>query len=332
VLSLALVFALAAPAMAWTPIIFNPIHVSPMPVWANGFTGSVISAATSGPIKGIRVQVFDSATSDYVAGGFTDSTGHFTIGVGPGTYKIMFSDPSAAYETQVYLNADTLAAGLTKTVTASNWTSLTTTSLQQAVRVEADVTRSGHPLTVLKGIGITLVQKSAGGHLAAFTGTTNSNGVAAFGGLPHDDYQLQAYDPTGRFGTGALPGWSTYYTYLGGTNNVVALDLPLSVAAQDVVVSVPGRKSSSVTKNRNFTVSGTISKRVTSPKTLTIVAIKGSTVKTFTANITALSSSSTYKCKKVKLSKGTWSVWAVFGGNSSLAPTDSGSGKSIKAK
>ena len=73
----------------------------------------------------------------------------------------------------------------------------------------------------------------------------------------------------------------------------------------------------------SFKVTGSINKRITSPKTLKIVATKGSTTKTFTVALTAKASSTSYS-GKVKLSKGTWTLFALFGGNSTTAPQDSG--------
>jgi len=185
------------------------------------------------------------------------------------------------------------------------------------------VRRVDHPLAKVGGANVILQQKAdSSSHVVMQSSVANSAGSVTFSGQrpQYVTYLASAIDTSGRFYTGSSTGG--WLAFTGNSVHTTYVDLTV-MPAYDCTVTVPASTKYTRSANVSFKVTGSINKRITSPKTLKIVATKGSTTKTFTVALTAKASSTSYS-GKVKLSKGTWTLFALFGGNSTTAPQDSG--------
>jgi hypothetical protein len=309
-----------------------PILIIPPIFFLQGISGHVTDAGTTAAVKGVIVSAYNSSDDTYVWSAVTDASGAFSLYLTPGTYRVEYQDPLKRYGGQWYFDDTNFADGLDVAVTSATWSNADV-HLHTAMTIKYIVRHADHPLAKVGGANVLLQQKdTSSSHIVMQSGVANSAGLVTFGGQRPQGvtYQATAIDTTGRFWTGTSTG--AYLPFVGGTVNTVYIDLTAAGSSFESTVSVPASSKYTRSANVSFTVNGTITKRVTSPKTMKIVAVKGGTTKTFTAAITAKTSSSTYG-GKVKLSKGTWTLFALFGGNSTLAPTDSGLvGRSVVVK
>jgi hypothetical protein len=306
----------ALPAHALPLIVFPPIF------FLNGINGNVTNAGTAGAIKGVIVSAYRVSDGTYVWSSVTDATGHFGLFLATGDYRLQFQDPLKRYGGQWYSDATNYADASNITVTTGNFTTANA-GLLQAMTIKYVVRRLDHPLAKVAGANIILQQKdNISSHVVMQTAVANSSGLVTFSGQRPQGvtYLASAIDTSGRYYTGSSNGG--YLAFAGGTVTTVYADLT-AIPAYDCTVTVPASSKYTRSANVRFTVTGSINKRITSPHTMKIVATRGSTTKTFTIALTPKTSSTSYS-GKVKLSKGTWKLFALFGGNSTTAPQDSG--------
>jgi hypothetical protein len=327
--SLALVvvlfFAWAMPAQALIPI-FLPIQ---------GVSGVV--DGPSGPVQGVIVKAWKWATQEYVWNGVTDSTGHYTLWLAPGTYELQFTDASGNYLEEWYNNKSGWGPGDAISVVSSTFTPINAT-LEYSARMKVIVRRSGHSLTRLPNKAILVQRKKiSDSTLVEIDGTTGSDGTAKFGNLASTGYTYKesAIDTQGWFySTDATSVFLPRYPLTPGTpadNVYIDMQMPLG-SSHDMTLTVPSSKSS-VTHNVNFYVTVTATRKVSGSTKMKIVAKKGSTTKTFSLKKYSYPSSHSTKYRqKLKLpSKGTWKLYALWPGNGTYATTDSITGKTVTA-
>jgi len=315
VLAAALLLALAVPAQA---LLFLPTGV---------IEGHVTDSVSHAALSGIRVDVY-TATGGHIETTFTDSTGHytFTLGtlLGPFTDHVGFTDVTGAHAQTAYSGKVNYLNG-TDIVVGTGDDRIANVAMDPAVVLKTTVMRSGHPFTKLSGklVGATYFESP---NAVYWSGMTGGGGSATLSGLPTQSFFMEVVDPLGSFATTT----TNVGPYGVGQHAAVVIQMPLANLAKDVTVSVP-HANTPQKKNKKFTVTGTMNHRVVAPKTLTILAVKGSTTKSFSVKIKALTSTSTYK-GSIKLGKGTWTLYSVFSGSGVWAPTDSVTGKVVKVK
>jgi hypothetical protein len=206
---------------------------------------------------------------------------------------------------------------------SGGWTPVNA-QLTQAGTIDVVARRAGHSLTFLPGIFV--ITQQSEGHIRQLTATTAGNGLASFPGLlvgvSHPTYMESGIDPTGRF---YAQDADTWHTITAGTSTVYC-DMYPAGASREITPGVPATKYNH-TKGRSFSVSGTFSKSLANGSQIKILAVKGSTRKTFSGKI----KSSKYYVN-VKLPKGYWTLYALFAGNSTFAANDSLNGKSVHVK
>ncbi len=334
-LTVMLLFAWVVPAQALVPII-PPIIILP-PIFQlhiQGISGTVVDVGTAVPLKGIVVYAYDANDGSYVWSGVTNSTGAFTLWLAPGSYKLRFVDAAKQYAETWYLDAANFNDGGTRVVTQDLISPLpSTVQLRQAAKLKTVVRRQGHPYTRMPGKAVLVQQKSAGGEVQAFTGTTASSGYTYFSGLKPNNvtYKESAIDPSGMFYSADATG--TWLPIPGAATTTVYIDLPLANSSYNATITVPSSKSS-VKRNTTFSVAVTASRNITTTQKIEILAKKGSTTKTFyLPKVSHPTGSTTKYLKGIKLSsKGTWKLYAVWPGSSKYATTDSINGKTVTVK
>jgi len=314
VFSATLLFAL--PAHALPIIVFPPIF------FLNGINGTVKASGTEVPIKGIIVSAYKVSDGTYVWSSVTNAAGEFSLFLATGDYRVQYQDPLKRYGGQWYFDDTNYADGLNVTVTSANFSDASV-HLHDAMTLKYVVRRLDHPLAKVGGANVILQQKDDGSsHVVMQTAVANGAGLVTFTGQRPQfvTYLATAIDTSGRFYTGSSSG--SWLAFTGGSTHTTYVDLTV-IPAYDCTVTVPASSKYTRSANVSFTVTGSINKRITSPHTMKIVATKGSTTKTFTIALTPKASSTSYS-GKVKLSKGTWRLFALFAGNGNTAPQDSG--------
>jgi hypothetical protein len=157
---------------------------------------------------------------------------------------------------------------------------------------------------------------------------TPGNGLNVWPGLRPQNvvWQASAIDPTARFWSGSSDGGWVAYT--GNTVNTVAIQLSPAGSSREITPTVPAAKYSEK-RNKAFGVTGKFldNKPIANGSQIKILAVKGGTSKTFNGKI----KSNKYSAS-VKLGKGTWTLYALFGGNATYAANDSLTGKTVKVK
>jgi hypothetical protein len=315
--ALVFAFTLVAPASAFAS-----------PASYGGIAGTVTDDTTHLPMANVIVTVFDYRGS-YVQTVWTDALGHyqFTVGTSDGPYRLVLIDhnPARIYAEQSYSNNGILLDG-TPVAVSSGTTQTCDVQMHRALNIVVVARRQGCPETMLSGMGVGLLYDHGG--LREMNMDMTAGGLADFRGLPivpAATWQLTLFDPNLVFGPPVSTDATSYPT--SGTY-VVSMELPLADMSKDVVVSTPKAKAR-VKRNAGLAFTGTLSRRVTTPKTLTVRAYRlaGATWvlgKSVSAKIKAKKTYSTY-AGSIKLPKlGTWKLVAVFAGNASYVTTNSG--------
>jgi hypothetical protein len=326
-LGVALVLSLgaAAPALA-LPIIIGP--VTPLfPIFPlQWMTGTCKDAGTTAPIQGVVVSGYNATDGSYAWSTVTGADGKYSLFLVPGDYKLQFRDPLGRYGEQWTYNQANMVDSSSGTLASGvnfDWGDI---QLRQAATIKTIVRRAGHPLTVLPGQFIMLQQKSGVGTVQQWSATTGGAGTAAWSALRTFSvtYKESAIDPTGRFYAGdSSAGW---HAVVGGATTVTYAELFPAGASREITPTVPAAKSSQK-RGRSFKVTGKFSKSIANGSQIKVLAVKGSTTKTFGGKI----KSGGYSAN-VKLAKGTWKLYALFGGNSAYAANDSLNSKTVKVK
>lgn len=298
-------------------------------VTAQGVDGTLKDSLTSALIKGVVVSAYDSADDSYVSSTVSDASGSYSLWLPAGkSYKIQYRDPQDRYgENWSGGWPDIQDAEALGPVNASTWIHQPR-FLAKGGTVKVVVTRANHPLTVLPGKWVVEEQKAAITlTMTQWWATTGGDGSATFSGLSAGNagtYKESVVDPIGQFLAADANTWRSVNPYNGTT--VVNASLFVAGPSFEVTPTVPYAKHSQK-KNKSFTASGKFSKSVANGSQIQVLAIKGSTRKTFGGKI----KSSKYYVKVKLPKKGTWTLYALFKGNSTFAPNDSLNGKSIKA-
>ncbi len=160
-------------------------------------TGVVTAQDSGAPLKGIKVFVYEAVGGTWVGQTETGPSGLYGIGrLGPGRYKLQFSDPSGHYAPTYYNNKPDLSSADDVTVTAGLVT-----------RVNARL----KPLGVIAGV---ITAEDTGVpigniHVTAYSTTSSYEtrsgisvdltGAFYVDGLNTSRYKLRFYDPSGRY-------------------------------------------------------------------------------------------------------------------------------------
>ena len=322
---LAVVFACL---MVWA-IPAQALTLLPFPIFfTQGISGTVRDAGTTAPIGGVIVSAYDDSNGVYEWSGVTAADGTYNLWLSPGTYRVEYSDPQNRYGGQWYFDDTNFTDALPITVTSAVWNNGNNINMRQAFTLKTVTQRAGHPLTKIGGAVIILQEKDSGTtHVTTQHGMTPGNGVNVWPGLRPQNvlWEASAIDPTARFWSGSSDGGWVAYT--GGTVNTVAIQLSPAGASREITPTVPFVSKPSQKRNKAFGVSGAFTKALSNGSQIKILAVKGSTTKTFNGKIKSNKYSSS-----VKLGKGTWTLYALFGGNATFAANDSLTGKSVKVK
>ncbi len=327
-LTIVMVFAWVVPAQALDPIIiFPPIIFFPL----TGIDGTVTDSGTSAPIQGIIVSAYKDSDGSYAWSTVTNATGQYSLWLdNADDYKLQFRDPSNKYGEQWANNQANFDDGSDFTPALPYHT--VNVQMHTATTLKNVVRRIGHPYTRIKGSYVIVQQKSAVNTVQTFSKTVDKYAAATFKGLRGTNvtYKESAIDPSGMFYSGDAT--STWLPYYGGTTNTIYIDLYVAGESKNVTITVPSSKST-VNAGSTFAVAVTASRNITTSQKMMILAKKGSTTKRFyLPKVSHPTGGSTKYLKGIKLSKGTWTLYAVWPGSSKYSTTDSVTGKTVKAK
>jgi hypothetical protein len=322
VLAVALAMALAVLPVAQASASF-PFGV------LNGF---VIENGTANRLSGIKVQAFSVSGSAYTPSlsTYTDASGNYAMAVPSGTYRVVFSDPTAnpdqVWADLVWVGSGYLEAGTNVAVIDGTWSPATWAQMNRASLISVNVKRAGQWATPLKGVTVSIVDVPAA---ATRTYTTGADGSVLRGGVPADAYRVTLSDPSGKFGSLVLPGASLTHALTVDDEWTVDGEMPLLHSSANIGVSKPA-SASSVKHGVKLGVSGMLSKRVTTPKKMRLDAYQWSPSamawvlnKTATLKISKLGNKSVYSGSIRLPNAGKWRLVAVFGGNSKYAQSGS---------
>jgi hypothetical protein len=332
--SFALVFGAAAPAQAdlpflpILPIYTPPIFLFPIYWWNNGIDGTVRDQGSNAPIGGIIVSSYETSTGAYYSSSVTAADGTYSIWLPDGQYRLQFRDPSGRYGEEWYSGAANYPGAVN--ISVSGGMTTRNISLNDAAALRVIARREGHPLTLLPGIFTIVQQKDSVNNVRQWSAVTNGSGWSQTSGLlsgaTWPQYTASGIDPTGRFYSYPMSG-NTWGPIVGGTTTAAYLEMRPAGASREITPSVPASKKTNRSANVSFTVYGNFSKSLANGKQIKILAVKGSTQKVFAGTIKYNKYSA-----KVKLKKGTWTLYALFTGNSQFAANDSLVGKVYKVK
>lgn len=308
--------------------IVSLLALSPPALAAQGITGTVRDASSTAVLSGVVVSVFDQAAGDmYVGSDITNASGSYAVFLANGSYLVQFRDPAGRYSDQWWGTGGTPQPESTdaQIVTVSGGWQTVSPGLHRAASIRAVVRRAGHPLTLIPGQFVIVQYRGESLYERQLSGTTGSDGSAQFYCLPwvNAGFKTTAMDPTGRLHPTVTPAWVD----LSIGTNVQYFDFAPTNASFEITPSVPSAGYSHK-KNRTFTVTGTFSKSIANGSQIKILAVKGSSKKTFSGKI----KSSKYSASLKLGTKGKWTLYALFTGNASLAANDSLQGKVVKIK
>jgi hypothetical protein len=305
------------------------------PASASSLYGAVYGwaqdASTLAWLQGIKVQAFlvggGAYTPEIVT--YTDATGNYALLVPRNTTcRIVFTDPHSnphqVYADSVYNGRGYLEAG-TDIPIAANVFSFADAQMHRASLIDVSVHRSGQWSTPLKGMTASIQDVA---DLATRTYKTDSNGSVLRGGVPSGAYRVTISDPSGKFGGVTVPSVLTH-ALPENDEWIVDGSMPLLNSSANIVVSKPSCNSS-VKHRKKLSVRGTLSKRISKPKTMRLDAYQWSP----SAMAWVLNAHSSLKIRKsgkksaysgsIRLPHaGKWRLVAVFTGSSAYAQSGS---------
>ena len=324
---------LVATALVLAALPVSLAYAPPTPVYG-GIWGDLHDASIPSAVPvGIKVQAFVVGGPGFYipdAVTYTDAEGVYGLALKSGqTYRIVYSDmtanPHQVYADKVFMMAGYIEGGTDIGVTGGSWYYLTAT-LNRASTIAINVKRAGQWATPLKGIVARVVDTSV---VATRAYTTDADGSVVRGGVPADPYRVSLSDPSGKFGSVVLPGTSLTHALGVDSEWDVNAAMPLVVSSANISVSKPS-SSSSVKHGVKLSVTGTLSKLVTSPKTMRLDAYQwspGAMAWVLNRNATLKIAESGSKSKYSGSIKfpwaGKWRLVAVFTGNSTYAQSGS---------
>ncbi|MGK5110401.1 carboxypeptidase regulatory-like domain-containing protein [Geodermatophilus sp. CPCC 205506] len=210
----------------------DPLTLAPAAPDRGLLTGRITDAATGLPVEGVCGYVLTTGLTPAGSATCSVADGSYAVEVPTGSYRMVFSDPQARFETQTL--GDTFA------VTEGEATEAPVV-MAPVRRIEGRIVdRDGTPLS-----GVCVYAYDGGGATAgAFC--TGADGRWSISGLPVGDYRIGALDTTGthqtvwRGGTSladATPVALSNGTPVGAVGDLVATGLG---AAEGVVVDAQG--------------------------------------------------------------------------------------------
>lgn len=324
---------LVATALVLVALPVSSAYAPPTPVYG-GIWGALRDASIPSAVPaGIKVQAFLVGGPGYYipdAVTYTDAEGVYGLAVKSGqTYRIVYSDvtanPHQVYADKVFTTAGYIEGGTNIAVTGGSWYYLEA-NMDRASTIAINVKRAGQWATPLKAIVARVVDTSV---VATRAYTTDADGFVVRGGVPADPYRVSVSDPSGKFGSVVLP--STSLTHALGVDSEwdVNVSMPLLHSSANIVVSKPS-SGSSVKHGVKLSVSGTLSKAVTNPKTMRLDAYQWSPGamawvlnRSATLKIAKSGSKSKYSGTIKFPWAGKWRLAAVFTGNSTYAQSGS---------
>ncbi|MCW3062961.1 MAG: hypothetical protein JWN32_133 [Solirubrobacterales bacterium] len=198
-----------------------------MSVWvtpamaADGTISGTITEAGGTPVANVHVLVF-TAQDTLAADPQADSSGHYSIGLGAGTYRVLFSPSWLTGLSQEYYDDQvTFDAATPVTVTSGHDTTAVDAVLSPGASIAGTVTSGGAP------VADAVVNLFRDG-LLTLSATTGSDGTYTIGGLTAGAYRL-GFEPTGN----ALGEY-----YAGAANLADATPISLIAAEQRTGVDV----------------------------------------------------------------------------------------------
>ena len=180
-------------------------------------TGTITDDVTAHPEPGALVGVLRAADMRFSAATFTDASGRFDLGVGPGDYYVEVFDLDTGHEFEWYDDQHTAVSfdELTK-VAATGTADAAMTPLEGAVAGTVTETGTGRPLG---DVWVALIGWNTGQPVAGVT--THPDGSYTLPAIDTGDYHLVFIDPTANHalkfhGDTANVGQSTPITVTGG--------------------------------------------------------------------------------------------------------------------
>lgn len=188
-------------------------------------SGTVVAAASSAPLVGITVAAYGSNGLP-VTTTSTSASGHYTLAVPFGTYRLLAYDLGGTYATSYYSNSSSYETSAQLNVTAP----LTGVDFQMArgYPVSGRVTSSaGTPLT-----GAVVAAYNADGSRRGFQKTSGNGAYSLV--LPPGTYRFVAYDETLNYATSFYPGQTSFEaaTPVSVSSAVSGIDFSLPLAAK----------------------------------------------------------------------------------------------------
>ena len=303
--------------------------------------GSVRDAQTLAKVPCIKVQAFmvnydGTFTPSTVA--YSDANGDYSLTVVPGpmSYRVVFTDlipnPYQVFGDYVHVGRGFIEAGSNVTLNYDGDSVLVPAFMPRSSLVQVNVKRAGQWATPLSGMFVRIASVT---DVALRGYTTDSSGSVLRGGIPYGQYVAMISDPAGKFATTTMPGPDSAHALDQNDEWIADASLPLLNAAANVVVSKPSC-GSTVKHGVALPVSGTLSRRITSPKTMRLDAYQWSSgAKAWVLNTSSTLKVSNYQWKSKYAGSitlpwaGSWRLVAVFGGNTKLAQSGS-TYKSVK--
>jgi hypothetical protein len=173
-----------------------------------GYIAGTITENVSGdPVADIAAKAWYSTTTGWQSAGtgVSNADGTYTIGgLGPGAYRVNFSDPypPPRYLAEVYDNVLTLAEGTDVIVAAGQTTDHINAALGAYGSIAGTVTEADNQIPIA-GILVTIYEydSSTASWTWASEGTTNDTGSYTASGLETGPYHVEFYDPQGQYAT-----------------------------------------------------------------------------------------------------------------------------------
>ena len=190
-------------------------------------SGTVTEAGTASPLAGVMVLAMRAADYRMARGTTTDGSGHYTLDVAAGDYKLVFLDATGTHAMEWHDNQPYYGVGTAASVTAP----ATTDADLDATTGSMSGTVTDDPATTpLEGAWVIAIGPNgiAGGS------TTAADGTYSIDGLPAGTYRATFVDPMGgrlqEYWTNSpdYPG-ATTFTVAGGADTAAidaALHLP----------------------------------------------------------------------------------------------------------
>jgi Carboxypeptidase regulatory-like domain len=182
-------------------LVLTVLAAAPVAAQTAFISGAVAAAASSAPLVGITVAAYGSNGLP-VTTTSTDASGHYTLAVSVGTYRLLAYDLDGIYATSYYSNSTSYETSAQLSVTA-NLTGVDFQMVRGFTVSGRVVASAGTPLT-----GIVVAAYNGDGSRRGFQKT---NGSGTYGlVLPPGTYRFVAYDETLNYATSFYRGQTSF--------------------------------------------------------------------------------------------------------------------------